>query len=365
MVQQILLLCSYPDTIGRYHALRPLTSNLTAEVLPFMLVLQNRNAGEPPALHLRSPIVSQQLHPPSGHDHETQQTGQIAIGPADRQAAALHLSLAPSQALQLTLSNTSMHCYANSSLLGLLWTVAQCQQGVALASLAWRRLLSWLVRRPQRVNLWSISPWLNLMTRWPHPHNRQNDVGEFLQHISTTLLSALARGAWESRQLLAPNSPAQVADQGNMWPLILPAGLAAVQSSVSHPISLQKLLIDWRCQAAVHAATSLPELAILQISRFRPDGSKDHTPVKLSEAVYIPQFSTAGLATTSVRYVITAVIYHLGESLLRGHYRAALVEQGRLCHHTDDNVIPTPHRSSDTAVVEQNSYIYFLRKYTQ
>ena len=42
MVQQILMLCSYPDTIGRYHALRPLTSNLSAEVLPFMLVLQNR-----------------------------------------------------------------------------------------------------------------------------------------------------------------------------------------------------------------------------------------------------------------------------------------------------------------------------------
>ena len=42
LVQQIMLLCAYPDTIGRFHALRPLTSNLASDVIPFMLTLQNR-----------------------------------------------------------------------------------------------------------------------------------------------------------------------------------------------------------------------------------------------------------------------------------------------------------------------------------
>ena len=42
LVQQIMMLCTYPDTIGRFHALRPLTSNLTSDVIPFMLTLQNR-----------------------------------------------------------------------------------------------------------------------------------------------------------------------------------------------------------------------------------------------------------------------------------------------------------------------------------
>ncbi|OLP86656.1 hypothetical protein AK812_SmicGene32208 [Symbiodinium microadriaticum] len=42
LVQQILALCAYPDTIGRYHSLRPLTSSLSSDVIPFMLVLQNR-----------------------------------------------------------------------------------------------------------------------------------------------------------------------------------------------------------------------------------------------------------------------------------------------------------------------------------
>ena len=31
-----------------------------------------------------------------------------------------------------------------------------------------------------------------------------------------------------------------------------------------------------------------------------------------------------------------------GDSLLSGHYRAALVERGRMCHRTDDNVAAVP-----------------------
>ena len=42
LVQQIMMLCTYPDTLGRFHALRPLTSNLSSDVIPFLLTLQNR-----------------------------------------------------------------------------------------------------------------------------------------------------------------------------------------------------------------------------------------------------------------------------------------------------------------------------------
>ena len=43
-------------------------------------------------------------------------------------------------------------------------------------------------------------------------------------------------------------------------------------------------------------------------------------------------------------------------------HRSALVEQGRLCYHTDDNVAAEAHLPELTARVEQNSYLYFLRK---
>ena len=354
-----------PLRLSGYH--RSLSLPATSDVKPLLgcdplhVGLAEQDAGESSDVHLCSPIVPQQLHPLGGNDDEAQPSGQVSLSPADRQAAPPHLSLEPSQALRIILCNQTSHCYANSSIVSLLWTTSQSPQGVVLASMAWHRLFRWMIRRPQSISLWSLTPWQTLMRSWPHPH-RQNDVGEFLQHISFSLLSQPARGSWEARQLIDPTAPAQVADQGNMWQLILPGGLSTMHASAG-AVSLQTLLIAWRCQAAMHAATVLPELAILQISRFHPDGSKDPTHVRLSEAVYIPVFSNDGVTTTSARYIVTAVIYHLGGSLLRGHYRAALVEQGRLCYQTDDNISAISHQPSETAKVEQNSYIFFLRKH--
>ena len=114
-------------------------------------------------------------------------------------------------------------------------------------------------------------------------------------------------------------------------------------------------------QAATHAV-ALPELALLQVCRFRPDGTKDFTPIKQSEAVYIPFYTGSGLNTSSARYTITAVVYHLGQSPLSGHYRSALIAQGRMCYHTDDNVAAEVHTAELASQVEQNSFLYFLRK---
>ena len=169
------------------------------------------------------------------------------------------------------------------------------------------------------------------------------------------------QGVWESRTVNSPSGLAQAEDQGTMWPLTLPAGLAMLQAS-TETVSPQKLVIAWRGQAVTHAAVVLPELVILQICRFSPSGNKDFTRVKLSDSVYLPVFTGPGLNTSSVRYSVTAIIYHLGLTPQSGHYRTALVERGRLCYHTDDNEATTVHQPEHTDRVEQNSYLYFLRK---
>ncbi|CAE7292983.1 unnamed protein product [Symbiodinium microadriaticum] len=195
LVQQIMMLCTYPDTLGRFHALRPLTSNLSSDVIPFLLTLQNR----------------------------TQESHQLYT------------------CVRRLCRNSCTHLV-----------------GMAL--------------------------------RWPALHG-----GVFL------------------------------------------AGLFAGS------VSPQKLVIAWRGQAATHAAVETPAIAVLQICRFSPEGGKDFTPVQLSTSVYLPIFTGSGLHTTSVRYSVAAVVYHLGHHPQSGHYRSALVEQGRLCYHTDDNVAAEAH----------------------
>ncbi|CAE7731399.1 unnamed protein product [Symbiodinium sp. CCMP2592] len=49
-VLNIQQLCTFPDVIGRFHAMRPLVANHSSEVVPFLLTIQNRS------------VASQQMH---------------------------------------------------------------------------------------------------------------------------------------------------------------------------------------------------------------------------------------------------------------------------------------------------------------
>ena len=43
MVTTMMTYTAFPDVVGRFHALRPLTQNLSSEVIPFLLTIQNRS----------------------------------------------------------------------------------------------------------------------------------------------------------------------------------------------------------------------------------------------------------------------------------------------------------------------------------
>ncbi|CAE7284503.1 unnamed protein product [Symbiodinium sp. CCMP2456] len=43
LVERMMGFTAFPDVVGRFHALRPLTENLSSDVIPFLLVLQNRS----------------------------------------------------------------------------------------------------------------------------------------------------------------------------------------------------------------------------------------------------------------------------------------------------------------------------------
>ncbi|CAE7775227.1 unnamed protein product [Symbiodinium microadriaticum] len=169
--------------------------------------------------------------------------------------------------------------------------------------------------------------------------------------------------------LVAQNRTQEVMDQGTLWPLTVTTPLIAMQPPDSQdtptlnvPISLQKLIIQWRNQASRHAMLSEPNWLPVQVSRFDAQGRKVYAPVQVSAAVYIPSFVGDTLQTTPTRYQLAATIFHLGDSLLHGHYRTALYETGRIVSITDDNVRAQPASVADVNMVQQNSYIFILRK---
>ena len=199
------------------------------------------------------------------------------------------------------------------------------------------------------------------MHRWDSPH-LQHDAGEFIHFLGGALALDAGLGLWQSRHIAAtldlPVSQTQVADHGEMFPLVLQH--AGPHAASAQPISLQQLFVAWRNQADRHAAVTLPPLLPVQISRFTSTGLKVQFPVKFSEAVYVPFFEDLSLRTSSHRYLLAAVIYHIGESRSHGHYKTALFHRGQLTHVTDDNCRPCPAHPADVHTAANNAYIFIL-----
>ena len=141
---------------------------------------------------------------------------------------------------------------------------------------------------------------------------------------------------------------AQVVDQGGLWPLYLHEAIPFTDP----PISLQKLVITWRNQAVL----------VLQVNRFGTKGRKVLAPLGISTSIYIPVFRGSSIGTTSQRYVLQAIVYHLGPDMQAGHYRTALCSKGFISHVTDDATPVQEATRSDHESVKHNSYLFFLKK---
>ena len=305
-------------------------------------------------------------------DGQTCQTGPLAACPAPGSPPPNLVSLQAGAVQRLRLSNHSNHCYANAAMHSIAW-LACTPPGILCADPTLCRFLRWLARpQPQSsarqpTNLWSTRPWITLMQEWQEP-NRQHDIGEFLQFLAPKLAPGHDHDRWQARELSA-ESAIQVMDQGTLWPLALTASLAASPQSqdpnpvpCDTPVSLQKLVIQWRNQAARHAMMSEPAWLPLQVSRFDSQGYKHYRQVHISDAVYLPSFVGDTLQTKSQRYQLKAVIFHLGDTLLAGHYRAALCEAGRIVSITEDGLTAQPANEADVQAVYSNAYVFMLRK---
>ena len=100
----------------------------------------------------------------------------------------------------------------------------------------------------------------------------------------------------------------------------------------------------------------------LQVSRFDARGNKVTAPISVSDAVYVPCFRGESLQTTSHRYKLVAIIYHLGASAHTGHCRSAFCQDGDIMFVTEDGKQASEATSADVQQVQANAYIFLLRK---
>ena len=220
-----------------------------------------------------------------------------------------------------------------------------------------QRLAGWLSRNAQQVNLWNLTAWRTLLTGWQHPH-LQHDSAEFLMHMEHVLHPDFQMGHWQAR-LSSMSQPSQVTDHGKMWPVTLPAILRHT-SDGSHSVhSVQSLIIGWRNQVQRHAAVSFPPVVPFQLGRFDNAGNKLLGRIVPTPVVHVPLFAGADLTTTSHKYMLQAVIYHLGATRHSGHYRTMLCLAGHPYATTDDNLFPVRVTAEDMEVIMNNSYIAF------
>ena len=129
-------------------------------------------------------------------------------------------------------------------------------------------------------------------------------------------------------------------------------------------ITLQSLVTDWQTQAQRHALTTAPKMLLIQIARYRhttAGPSKDERIIRFEEHISVELFTSAGMACEMVRYQITAVIQHQGESTNCGHYTSALMSPGEIWFSNDGISAVLSETIRDSPLM--NEYLIFLSRY--
>ena len=241
---------------------------------------------------------------------------------------------------RLKFQNPSNHCYANSLVVGFLWIDLIAGNVSPFANSPLHGILRWL-KQQKKVLLWQSMSWTSLVHsqgRWQSP-NSQHDVCHLLMHISHAVPAVITQISWRLR------SPGVAEDEGNMWPLPLVLE--------GQDMSLKDALIKWQ-QSGVTILTRPPIIA-LQLGRFvgtAPDFRRVATRVDFQDPCVLEDLDGRVLV-----YEPRAVIIHLGESPLAGHYRTYLLPSKLL---TDDFTGATSAKPADLSLIGSSAYLVLL-----
>ena len=263
--------------------------------------------------------------------------------------------------LQVSLHNDTNLCYLNSTALAATWTILQAQlHGHPTHLVPALRLLCSGAKSPpnQPVRLLQHLPWQLLLQGWRNVH-QQHDAPELVMHLLPRLQARNFEGRWEARVQTAREL--RIIDAGRLHaPLIM----------FPHPgdtLYLQRVIDQWHLQAAVHALVNPPHILCIQLQRFTGEGghlTRHVRPLQdCHHIVHVPTFASESTTVVHpVRYEVTAIQLHFGQSPDTGHYRTVLQGQKKFGHLqtwiTDDN----SSAKSATETFPEASYLLWMRQ---
>ena len=295
-----------------------------------------------------------------GHDTSSGEARPLPAGASDRTRTAT--AEAQTWIRSLALLNRANDCYANSTILAILWTTAlyssldEVSHKPALQDDIGALVSTGLPSCPSAppVHLWSRPAWARLLRHWPDT-GRQQDAAEFLNHFRQACALRHFQSTWHiiTREGLL--------DSGSVCPLLLQCELEALPLTRG-VCMLQSIIEAW------HGLPGTPTLAAgttcvaLQLNRFRTQEGvvlKTQTPVTLPRTVHLPMWVEGSVASS--RFLLSAVVFHLGSSPFRGHYRTLLVEKQGRAWLTEDGIAASPPNRSYVKTIQENAYLLFLR----
>ena len=146
----------------------------------------------------------------------------------------------------------------------------------------------------------------------------------------------------------------------------IPLDISFARVIPEQPRTVQDCVINhFRGQAALVALTSAAPVICLQLKRFGFQGcaQKDTQAIEWVEReLEVPIWhENLGLSTRDVRYQITAIAVHRGDTPQSGHYQTCLIDSSHE-YLTDDNVAAKQLRQCDRQMVNRNSYLLFCAR---
>ena len=307
------------------------------------------------------PPLAQRGHALRGHLATAGQDGEICPGYSSAEDCRRHVRT-------LRLQNRGNHCYSHASILSLCWLWTSGPPALAdVFGPSLLRVVRWLCTQRGPITLWQNIAWCALHVGWRSPH-RQHDAVEYLTYLRPSLGIPLASGRWQSRQTI--DNSCLALDEGQTWPLLLPAPLRALAPQGDESLSLQFLIDEWmHSQAGLHGLVTEPLALLLQVNRFvhSPAGiSKVEVPVSPEPDIYVPRFTNSldaadPLALQYIRYCRVACILHFGASPSEGHYRAILYDTTLGALITDDGTSAARISLEASAAYHCNGYAFIYR----
>ena len=243
-------------------------------------------------------------------------------------------------------------CYINSTILSLLHTCHSVQDtDVLLGRMAAIRQVVQQSRRPLL-----MMTFRNLLREWRAP-TQQHDIGEFFQFLTHASAMGLQHHAWRN-------------DEGSN-------SACLTQDILEHPSHLtsplQGVYLTNRTQCRIVSSITFGDKLHLWPSPQRllsyacssNDSDSRNTPGKIPKPSFGSRESLRcqfGIRTRgSVRYQITAIAVHQGDTPQSGHYQTCLIDNSHE-YLTNDNIAAKQLRHCDRHMVNCNSYLLFCAR---